>query len=1228
MKIIKAIGYRIVFQKVLDAGDTTPMQRQRWIAVACDALSKDPFDLKDFPPKWLGDLYQTPISFGCMMTLSDDQKANLRLPEQTMKKYFDPRYAPPCMKHNLSQKRSTKVYQKMPTLMASYGRQHEFSERELTTHGLYGHFMVDQELTNRPTQLRLWHPLELAIMFIPIDSVVISKQYDVAWKHLGNAIATNHACFAIVAALSLVLTTEAPIATRDALISLLEHRLNVNNSVVIDMGQWWLITLPTLAETETKRIDHFSKIIHKEVGAIPSATFYHDHFGIVSFQQVRAIWRAQQQIPMTIANPEVSEIVISPTLRDWIKLQVVIGEHTFEGANIKPMVAVEQILGIWNHKAAAHPIPAVDLPPASSIHFQQLHLGKPSHHEEMIVEEESQTILMYHSQQAWFFRIKSEESMQIAEELPSKTGYHNALQKISLENLPKRDMVLYHELPSIQQINADPCQMMYLIPTITCHIYPRISEDALIILVDIPRDVPDNDGCLWFFWYNAVPTRWLEQHGRKVVMQERPKAIEIQLMPNKHVIPLPIPDTIEVLMFHALRQFFQLMSNYTADPSVEVRMKWNGNAMLRGKLPSSTMIVWLRTTIRCFTDAITGNRDISFVAFGKRAGDFQSLQNLKDQNPHATASTMMLAIVPELSGGGPTKTQWDVQIKNQLASALLPLGIPVEQIAPMSEAFLHSVGRPKIQQILKQSSSKEQRQQLQEIAEKAGFSIAVFQKNYSKPAPLLKKPRADQVRQELQDMDFDGIQLEPGFFYDDQQDAIRQIDRMIPKTSGIMIAKQQHIQDWLTSSSTISPDPLGAFVIGTQQVDTSLQQQVVLVPARTKKGQPLLLSGTLVQFGERTVLYSPQHEQDGFTCEAETQVVSLTAWKDELSGEAWTDLLKRPLITLQHAFTDQGPIAPFLSAWGVSYQSRGKPSEKSQADSVQIHASLPKSKLPDLLRKSGTQGIYATPKSQNGLPDQEWKIIWLQCPVRTPGTREEALRLLSKLTHPYGLVRNKTAYGIRVHSQQYEESWATLKPDEPVPATVANKTIYKVTPLPFGCPPDSVKQWLKHIGWEAILIRPVGPKSWLIAADLEPPAQFLTFNGTPTLIRKLPSKETASSPAIVAGPKLPQAAPTTDLVTDPWATYKPLTVSQSSSVAKPVEPAVGIVQKQLQKQDDKIQSLTEEMAQLKAHQQNSQKEFQGQIKAVEASVDRTKAAFTTQMQQMKQELETIPTSRH
>lgn len=106
----------------------------------------------------------------------------------------------------------------MPTLMAAYGKQHTFSDQELRKHGLYGHFLVEADESNpQNTQLRLWHPKELAIMFTPVFDVILMRDCETAWKHLGNAITTNHACFLFVAALPLILCEPPQLSTRDAL---------------------------------------------------------------------------------------------------------------------------------------------------------------------------------------------------------------------------------------------------------------------------------------------------------------------------------------------------------------------------------------------------------------------------------------------------------------------------------------------------------------------------------------------------------------------------------------------------------------------------------------------------------------------------------------------------------------------------------------------------------------------------------------------------------------------------------------------------------------------------------------------------------------------------------------------------------------------------------------------------------------------------------------------------
>ena len=48
MQLLTAAGYRIIYKRVIDAGDGCPMTRPRWLAIACDAMSKHDFDLDTF----------------------------------------------------------------------------------------------------------------------------------------------------------------------------------------------------------------------------------------------------------------------------------------------------------------------------------------------------------------------------------------------------------------------------------------------------------------------------------------------------------------------------------------------------------------------------------------------------------------------------------------------------------------------------------------------------------------------------------------------------------------------------------------------------------------------------------------------------------------------------------------------------------------------------------------------------------------------------------------------------------------------------------------------------------------------------------------------------------------------------------------------------------------------------------------------------------------------------
>ena len=910
-----------------------------------------------------------------------------------------------------------------------------------------------------------------------------------------------------------------------------------------------------------------------------------------------------------------------------MKLQISIGPDKIHGTYIQPLIAVDQILGLWANQATSKLCVLEDNADPDQFHFQELVLGQSNlespDHDDMQV-----TVLFYHNKHAWIVRATKgqEELSNLFPEYPNGQPFFTALNALDNTKIPSTDMVLYAELPRGIVVTTDPCTLVDMIPQIKSYVHTQKPYDTVFIMLDLQDHREKYQLHLWNFAQDVIPHEWMDKHGRMVQLSIFQGAIQIKIVPNQVMIPLPISDVLEVLLFHMLRSFWNSISEATGEPSLFIRMKWEGQLFWQGKLPSKLVIVWIREVTLIFLHEILGNEGLSIVAYGRRAGDFCSLEDLQTRGVRTDSTSIMLAFVPTLSGGGPVKQTWDVEIRNQIASTLLPMGVPIDNLPHIADTVLKATGRAKLQQILKNQNKDQQKHQIVEAVENAGFSVQKFQQLHQKPQPLLKKPRADQIRQELMEMDLDGVQIEPGFFFADDEVQVQQIDKLYPKTTGIVLTKEAQIRDWLVASNPISPDPLGAFVVGTQELATTLPQQAVLVPARSSKGLPLILSGSLVQFGENVVQYKPQSDQTSFTCTNDTQVVSVTAWQDEMNPDDWKELLRKPNNFMQSAFAEQNPSPTFLSTWGTSHHAKGKPCEKSKAESIQIHATIPKEKLSDVLRKSGIHGMYIIPKSHDGTPDKEWKIIWLPTPLKVPGAKEEVLRTLSKIQQPYGLVRNKTAYGIRVRDDHFDEAWKVAHPCQPIPTTIADKSIFKVMPLPFGCPPEAIKQWLQHIAWNAVIVRPVGPKAWIVAASDDPPSQFVTFNGTPTLIRKLPSREAKPQPAVVAGQKLqsaPSTIPNMMLNVDPWARYTPTTALPLGPASSKVsEPAVGIVQTQIQRQDDKIQTLAEEVTQLRKLQESSQKDTANKIKKVEQAVDQTKEIFSNQMTQLKQELET------
>ena len=90
--------------------------------------------------------------------------------------------------------RATPLQNKMPVVMAAYGRQHELREDLLRSRGLFGHFTAEE------CKFRWWKPAELVIAHMQIEPMVFLRPKEIAWQTIGNCIVQHHAFIAVYAA--------------------------------------------------------------------------------------------------------------------------------------------------------------------------------------------------------------------------------------------------------------------------------------------------------------------------------------------------------------------------------------------------------------------------------------------------------------------------------------------------------------------------------------------------------------------------------------------------------------------------------------------------------------------------------------------------------------------------------------------------------------------------------------------------------------------------------------------------------------------------------------------------------------------------------------------------------------------------------------------------------------------------------------------------------------------
>ena len=140
---------------------------------------------------------------------------------------------------------------------------------------------------------------------------------------------------------------------------------------------------------------------------------------------------------------------------------------------------------------------------------------------------------------------------------------------------------------------------------------------------------------------------------------------------------------------------------------------------------------------------------------------------------------------------------------------------------------------------------------------------------------------------------------------------------------------------------------------------------------------------------------------------------------------------------------------------------------------------------------------------------------------------------------------------------------------------------------------------------------------------------FLTFNGTPLLVRQLPPKGEKPKPAVIAGPRLPKLSEQKDHDQDfeqgPWATYnstQPAATFYRLTPCRNLQRLLVSCSPKLSSMDDKITVMMEEINfnKMKLAQPKMAEGIDARFNQVSETVEQQKLSFAQQLK-MKIDLE-------
>ena len=1192
-------GYQEVWSSVFDLVEACPGSRRRYMMM----LKRADVYLKPHVFEWPV-LPRRPNlgSFDCIVTAPHAVLEACSLGRELLAKYLDPWYLPPSQHGSTGP--SPQAYRlktdtdRAPCFMAQYHYQHELPEAMLSRQGMFGCLYAAREVPPR-----FFAGAEIAMIHCAVAPIWLPKDDRLQMRLLGNGLSPWHSCGPLTLAAQALLAGPTRISTAQAMLQCLSMRLKASTSQAIDLPDAWIWCSKTAA-------------LEPLLAALDS------------WQPRQCLPDSAQRFAQFVLQAETTEVqcVLAPGLDVEVLFRDIgldLPQECLGQLHMEPFSIIEADMPM---QLGAEACLELELLPA----LPWISVRPPGTADQALLTIAGRQRYYFLNRLCpWFVWAVSRvlafegrpEGDAFATDCWVNQWGHCVTCRADLTGFLQLQWCGRSVESSLFRCSLEDLACLQVLQPIAPFRLAVEGPLALPFCRTFPVSIVEALG-----WHTQLlPSIVSGALGSNAAVGETAALdhVRAELLfaptPNRFQVPaLRLPYFCSCQLLSGLLQEIQQVALDTSPKQVEAKVQLEGATLWIGSLPEDLT----------FDDVLE-----LWAAAGRQLGSPSAARvysGPKQIDPDLTLAEavigpcppgfltkggrVLVSLMPESRGGG-AKDQKFKEAQSGLATFLLDRGLALQEVTLVADQLMSQAGAARVQRVLDLLDAGNQWFQLQALAKQFNVPLPEAQPRTARAANTVLQEatrRAQQPRPQPQAADF---QLVPGYFRNADGSSAKVLTKMLPGTSGVILCDASDANRLISDFSKSCVDELGVVVLGHHCPHASSCEGSLGVPAVTLQGDQVILHACWHNLGQRSLTAGCENDAQVNPPEAVCACVSV--FRDEFAApHDWQAFTTNPVRAVVDKLRANESPAHLEAPWGRSYRLDSKPSSPSECNSIQFHCRVQRSGLLALLRLSGHNHIYITPKTWSNEVLPGFVIIWLS------SDRAEAARLCMQIPdQQLGLIRSRQRFGVRVAEASYQTAWTKLKPGVDQPPRVDVTGLYKLLSVPPELRSQDLQEWGNSVKWPIRPLRCLGPRQWLVGAQGPPPEGLHSINGHAVLVQPVVPRANAR-PIVRAGrhprpaSQVATTAPIDPLqLNDPWSQYLSSSATagpKASPKAVPRQPEAP-TQLRFDQQETRLSKLEAGLAELQKGQGDLQKHVDHQVVQVRSDFTDFRKDFEQQL---------------